>query len=83
ITVGNLEQLYSKLGQPEEAQRMYEWALAGFEKALGTNHTSTLITVNSLGQLYRSLKQPGEAERMYEQPLTGFEKAFGSNPTET
>ncbi|KIJ50221.1 hypothetical protein M422DRAFT_129869, partial [Sphaerobolus stellatus SS14] len=68
-TVGNLGQLYSNLGQLEEAQRMYEWPLAGKEKALGPNHTETLITVDNLGQLYSKLGQLEEAERMYERAL--------------
>ena len=32
---------------------MYVRALAGYEKALGPDHTSTLTTVNNLGNLYR------------------------------
>jgi hypothetical protein len=30
---------------------MYVRALAGYEKALGPDHTSTLSTVNNLGQI--------------------------------
>jgi hypothetical protein len=32
---------------------MYQRALAGWEKALGPDHTSTLDTVHNLGNLYR------------------------------
>jgi hypothetical protein len=35
----------------KEAEEMYQRALAGYEKALGPNHTSTLVTVNNLGNL--------------------------------
>jgi hypothetical protein len=31
---------------------MYQRALAGYEKALGPDHTSTLDTVHNLGLLY-------------------------------
>jgi hypothetical protein len=44
---------------------MYKRALAGYEKALGPGHTSTLDTVNNLGLLYRDQGKLDEAERMY------------------
>jgi tetratricopeptide (TPR) repeat protein len=44
---------------------MYLRALAGCEKALGPDHTSTLDTVNNLGTLYRAQGKLTEAEEMY------------------
>ena len=38
--------------QYQAAEQMYVRALAGYEKALGPDHTSTLNTVNNLGNLY-------------------------------
>ena len=35
-----------------EAERMYQRALEGHEKAWGPEHTSTLDTVNNLAALY-------------------------------
>ncbi|KIJ40800.1 hypothetical protein M422DRAFT_173170, partial [Sphaerobolus stellatus SS14] len=67
----------------EDAERMYERALAGKEKALGPNHTSTLGTVNNLGILYSDLGRLEDAERMYERALAGQEKALGPNHTST
>jgi hypothetical protein len=40
-------------------------ALAGYEKALGPGHTSTLNAVQSLGILYRDGGKLAEAERMF------------------
>jgi tetratricopeptide (TPR) repeat protein len=54
---------------------MYERALAGKEKALGADHTSTLDTVNNLGLLYAVQGRLAEAEQMYERALAGYEKA--------
>jgi hypothetical protein len=34
---------------------MYQQALAGYEQALGPDHTSTLDTVYNLGKLYSDL----------------------------
>jgi tetratricopeptide (TPR) repeat protein len=50
---------------------MYERALRGYEKALGTEHTLTLNTVNGLGNLYQNQGKLIEAEQMYERALRG------------
>jgi tetratricopeptide (TPR) repeat protein len=51
-TVNNLGNLYTDQGKLAAAEQMYERALAGCEKALGAEHTSTLDTVNNLRALY-------------------------------
>ena len=56
---------------------MYQQALAGKEKALGPNHTSTLDTVNNLGVLYRDQGKLAQAEQMYRRALMGFQKSLG------
>lgn len=56
---------------------MYQQALAGKEKALGPDHTSTLSTVNNLGNLYKAQGRLKEAEKMYQRALAGCEKALG------
>ena len=56
---------------------MYQRALVGCEKALGTDHTSTLRTVNNLGNLYSNQGKLKEAEEMYQRALVGYEKALG------
>ena len=69
---------------------MYQRALAGREKALNPDHTSTLETVHNLGVLYRDQGKLAEAEQMYQRALAGYEKALGpdhastcANPSET
>jgi tetratricopeptide (TPR) repeat protein len=59
------------------AEAMYKRALAGYEKALGPEHMSTLNTVNNLGNLYLDQDWLTEAEAMYKQALAGREKALG------
>lgn len=66
----NLGLLYSDQGKLAEAEAMYQRALAGYEKALGPEHTSTLRTVNNLGLLYRDQGKRAEAEAMYQRTLT-------------
>src|SRR2546421_6564521 len=57
---------------------MYLRALAGYEKALGRDHTSTLRAVNNLGGLYGNQGKLGEAEEMYLRALAGYERASQS-----
>ncbi|KAJ5908501.1 hypothetical protein N7495_001183 [Penicillium taxi] len=65
------------------AEKMYMRALAGYEKALGSDHTSTLLTVNNLGLLYSDQGKLDEAEQMYMRALAGYEKALGPDHTWT
>src|SRR5207248_979101 len=58
----NLCRLHWTQGKLAEAEAMYQRALAGYEKALGPEHTSTLDTVNNLGSLYRDQGKLAEAE---------------------
>ncbi|KAJ9656807.1 hypothetical protein H2198_004695 [Neophaeococcomyces mojaviensis] len=62
---------------------MYERALAGREKALGAEHTSTLDTVNNLGVLYYNQGKLEKAEQMCMRALAGREKALGAEHTST
>jgi len=76
-TVHKLGDLHGDQGKLGEAEQMYFRALAGKEKALGPDHTSTLDTVNSLGKLYRDQGKLDKAEQMYLRALDGKEKALG------
>ena len=64
-------------GKMAEAEKMYERALEGYEKAWGPEHISTLDTINNLGNLYPDQGKMAEAEKMYERALEGYEKAWG------
>ncbi|GFF56548.1 putative Pfs, NB-ARC and TPR domain protein [Aspergillus udagawae] len=78
-----LGNLYKDQGKLKEAEEMYQQALAGYEKALGPDHTSTLDTINNLGSLYKDQGKLKEAEEMYQQALAGYEKALGPDHTST
>ncbi len=76
IFFGALHQLgilYSDQGKTIEAEAMYERALAGFEKALGPEHISTLTVVCNLGNLYSKQGKTVEAEAVYERMQVGKE----------
>ncbi|OCK72888.1 FabD/lysophospholipase-like protein, partial [Lepidopterella palustris CBS 459.81] len=69
--IHGLGMLYANQGKLGEAEKMYQRALQGYEKALGAEHTSTLNTVNNLGNLYADQGKLGKAEKMYQRALQG------------
>ncbi|KAJ5811278.1 hypothetical protein N7474_007579, partial [Penicillium riverlandense] len=75
--------LYYDQGKLAEVEEIYQRALAGYEKILGPDHTSTLGTVNNLGALYRDQGKLAEAEEMYERALAGYKKALDPEHTDT
>jgi tetratricopeptide (TPR) repeat protein len=75
--IHGLGDLFVDQGKLDEAEEMYRRALAGKEKALGTDHTSTLSTVNNLGLLYADQGKLNEAEEMYRRALAGYERRLG------
>ncbi|KAN0087098.1 hypothetical protein V8E54_000786 [Elaphomyces granulatus] len=75
--------LYADQGKLDEAEKMYQRTLQGYERARGPDHASTLNTVNNLGNLYRSQGKLDEAEKMYQRALQGKEKAWGPDHTST
>jgi tetratricopeptide (TPR) repeat protein len=79
----NFGDLYKGQGKLAEAEEMYQRALHGKEKALGTEHTSTLQTVNNLGVLYSDQGKLAKAEEMYQRALQGKEKALGTEHRST
>ncbi|KAK5218133.1 hypothetical protein LTR47_011769 [Exophiala xenobiotica] len=78
-----IAELLTQQVQHIAAEQMYMLTLAGYEKALGADHTSTLDTVNNLGLLYTNQGKLDEAERMYQRALAGYEKALGPDHTST
>jgi Tfp pilus assembly protein PilF len=57
---------------------MYVQALAGHEKVLEPDHTSTLAVAVNFGSLFCRQGRLDEAERMYQRALTGIDNALGS-----
>jgi tetratricopeptide (TPR) repeat protein len=79
----NLGLLYANQGKLAEAEKMYQRALQGYEKAFGAEHTSTLDIVSNSGNLYRKQGKLPEAEKIYQRVLQGYEKAFGAEHLST
>ncbi|KAN0072347.1 HET domain containing protein [Elaphomyces granulatus] len=79
----NLGRLYADHDKLDEAEKMYQRALRGKEKAWGRDHMLTLDTVNNLGLLYADQGKLDEAEKMYQRALQGMAKALGPDHTST
>ena len=65
------------------AEKMYQRALQGKEKAWSLDHPSTFSTINNLGLLYVDQGRLGDAEKMYLRVLQGKEKAWGPSTQNT
>ena len=72
--VSAVAELLIKQNQYKEAQQMYQRAVAGCEKALGPEQTSTLDTVTGLGSLYGAQDKLAAAEQMPQRAAAGREK---------
>jgi tetratricopeptide (TPR) repeat protein len=64
-------------------EQMYHRALAGKEKALGPDHTSTLSTIHNLGVLFQVQGKLDQAKQMNRRVLAGREKALGPDHRST
>ena len=73
----NLGLMFDEMRRLDEAEKMYQRALQGYEKTCGPEHISTFQTVNNLGLLYADLRKFDEAEKMYQRALQGYEKTCG------
>ncbi|KAF2732464.1 kinesin light chain 1 [Polyplosphaeria fusca] len=64
-----------------EAEKMYQRALQGYEKALGsdivTSYLPALNAAYNLGLLYTGQGNTNEARRMYTRALSGYQIVFG------
>ena len=63
--------LYADQGKPGKAEKMYESALQGREKALGPEPTSIIDSVHCLAIINADLGKLGEDEKMDELALQG------------
>jgi len=80
-TVNNLGTLYADLGRLDEAEKIYQRAIQGYEKALGHDPVKTYIpalnTTQNLATLYKQMHRASKAEEMYTRTLRGLKAVFG------
>ena len=82
-TVNNLGNLYRDQGKLVEAEKMYQRALQGYEKALGPENIlhdlPALNTAYNLGRLHSNQGERDKAKFMYSRALVGYETVFGND----
>ena len=79
--IHRLGYLYADQGKLDEAEKMYERALVGYEKALGSEQVATYIpalnTMQNLALLLSSVGRPRESRDLYTRAQAGVEIVFG------
>jgi tetratricopeptide (TPR) repeat protein len=84
--VNNLGLLYADRGKLDGAEKMYQRALQGYEKALGlenvARHRPALITIWNLGDLFAAQGHLDKAKEMYSRACTGFQALLGPSSNE-
>ena len=82
-TVNNLDNLYKSQGKLDEAEKMFQRALQGYEKALGVDKVTTYIpalnTIWAFGSLFERQADLEKARIMYSKALVGYDKVVGSD----
>ncbi|MCJ1347009.1 hypothetical protein MMC31_005229 [Peltigera leucophlebia] len=63
-------------GWYKEAKIMWQWALAGYEKASGLEHLDTISLVVNFAKLYFDRGKLDKAEEMWKRAPAGYEKAL-------
>ena len=69
--------LYDNQGKYDEAEPLYQRALAISEKVLGPDHPDTATSLNNLAGLYNNQGKYDEAEPLYQRALAIDEKVWG------
>ncbi len=79
----NLASLYSKQGRYNEAEPLYQRALAIYEQALGSSHPDTANSLDNLASHYSKQGRYIKAEPLYQRALAIREQALGSSHPNT
>ena len=76
-SLNNLAGLYAEQGQYEQAEPLYQRALAIREQQLGPLHPHTATSLNNLAGLYKAQGQYEQAEPLYQRALAIREQQLG------
>ena len=83
VALNNLASLYYVQGHYDQAESLYERALAIWEHALGPTHPEVASTLADLAVLYDTQGHYGQAESLYERALAIREQSLGTNHPDT
>ncbi|WP_092657181.1 tetratricopeptide repeat protein [Actinopolymorpha singaporensis] len=77
--LNELGTVFYKLGQCDQARKMWERALIIREQVFGLDAPEVGATINNLGNVWLTLGRPDSARQMYERALAISERTLGSN----
>ena len=83
MSLNNLAALYAKQGKYEQAEPLFQRALAIRERVLGAEHPDTASSLNNLAILYRNQGKYEQAEPLYQRALTIYERVLGAEHPDT
>jgi tetratricopeptide (TPR) repeat protein len=78
-SLNNLANLYAEQGKFEQAEPLYQRALAIDEKVYGQDHPEVATDLRSLAILYEDQGKFEQAEPLYQRALAIREQVFGSD----
>jgi tetratricopeptide (TPR) repeat protein len=82
-SLNNLAGLYWNQGQYEQAEPLYQRALATCERVLGPEHPDMAQTLGNLALLYAAQGKYEQAEPLYQRALATYERVLGPEHPDT
>jgi len=77
MSMNNLAEVLSHQGKYDEAEVMYQQALAVMEMVLGKEHPETLSSVSSLANMLNHQSKHEEAKKIHQQVLNDKRRVLG------
>jgi len=82
-TLGNIAELYNKIGDYPNAIKIHNKVLLIREKILGLQHPNTAASYNNIGNVYRNSGDYNKALEYYNKALEIYEKVLGLQHLDT
>ena len=81
--MNNLAMLLKAQGKLDEARPLYEQALEGYRRTLGSSHPHTLSSMWNLATLLEVVKERVAAAALLRECLEGWQRVLGPNHQNT
>jgi tetratricopeptide (TPR) repeat protein len=81
--MSSLAKIWFELGRRDEAEKLYDEALAGMSRVLGKEHPDTLSTMKDVAEMDTREGRLDEADRLLDAVLKGRRRVLGENHPDT
>jgi tetratricopeptide (TPR) repeat protein len=82
-SVNNLASVLQDQGKNEEAEKMYQQVVKGYEKTLGEDHPKTISAINNLAIMLRRRGRLDEAAAIMQKVLESRKRILGEEHPDT